>query len=309
MSCSDQPLAKDALCMFCEHLSGERRLSERTVEAYGRDIRGFITFTGEHIGKPPKLIDFQTLQVRDFRAFLAHLRRRDSSLSNASIARTLSALRTFFRYMDRRWDVNNPVLAQIRAPKAKAPIPKPLSISGATEMVAAGSATDERPWVLARNRAVMMLLYGAGLRISEALSLTTDDMPLSDRLVITGKGNKSRLVPVLPQVRQAVEHYLSLNPHVIADGESIFRAIRGGELSARHVQKDMQIMRDYLGLPDSATPHALRHSFATHLLSGGGDLRTIQQLLGHESLSTTQRYTDVDAGTLRRVHKAAHPRG
>lgn len=298
----------DALGLFCQHLTGERRLSGKTVEAYGHDLRVFLHFLENHLDKNITISVLGHLKVRDFRAYMAHLRRKDTSLSNASIARNLSALRTFFRYLERRWDVTNTALAQIRAPKTSAPIPKPLSVSGATEIAAMGSATDERPWVMARNTAVMMLLYGAGLRISEALSLTLADMPLTDRLIITGKGNKSRLVPILQQVKEAVDQYLALVPHIIPKEESIFRGIRGGPLSARQVQKDMQLLRSYLGLPDTATPHALRHSFATHLLAGGGDLRTIQQLLGHESLSTTQRYTDVDASALRRVHKASHPR-
>ena len=301
-------LASDALSLFLQHLSGERRLADKTVEAYGQDLRTFFRFLSSHFEDTINLSQLEGMKVRDFRAYLSHLRRKDPPLSNASIARSISALRTFFRYMERRWDISNSALAQIRAPKTKAPIPKPLSVSGASEITGTGHIIDDRPWVQARNTAVMMLLYGAGLRISEALSLTSSDVPLTDKLVITGKGNKSRLVPILPQVREAVQQYLNLNPHKVPKGESIFRAIKGGALSARQIQKDMQLMRSYLGLPDTATPHALRHSFATHLLAGGGDLRTIQQLLGHESLSTTQRYTDVDASALRRVHKASHPR-
>ena len=171
-----------------------------------------------------------------------------------------------------------------------------------------GSSNDERPWVNARNTAVMMLLYGAGLRISEALSLTGADVPLADRLVMTGKGGKTRVVPILPAIKDAVDLYVKLYALPLPAEEPLFRGIRGGPLSARQVQLDMQNLRVFLGLPETATPHALRHSFATHLLAGGGDLRTIQQLLGHESLSTTQRYTDVDASGLMRIHREAHPR-
>ena len=301
--------ALEALGIFCEHLAGERRLAAKTVEAYQQDILSFTTFLTNHLGKAPTLKDLAGLKALDFRAYLAYRRKGDDALSPASIARLLSALRTFFRYLDRRWDIKNDALSMIKGPKPKRAIPKPLSESGAKDLVDMGTCTDDRPWVEARNVAVMMLLYGAGLRISEALSLEVRDLPLGQSLAIKGKGGKTRIVPLLPSIREAVERYMSLCPHVLDRDDKIFRGIRGGELSARQVQLDIQRLRGFLGLPETATPHALRHSFATHLLAGGGDLRTIQQLLGHESLSTTQRYTDVDIAALRRVHKAAHPRG
>ena len=291
-----------------DHLLGERRLSEKTVESYQRDIGGFIGFLSGHLDKPIDLNDLQNLALRDFRSFLAFKQRGDKALSAASIARQLSALRTFFKYLNRRYGLKNDAIGLVKGPRVKVPLPKPLSESGAKDIVAEGSI-DERPWVQARNTAVMMLLYGAGLRIAEALSLMPDDLPLGRSLAFTGKGGKTRIVPILPIVTEAVEKYVSLCPHILESGTPLFRGIRGGALSARQVQLDMQILRGFLGLPETATPHALRHSFATHLLAGGGDLRTIQQLLGHEDLSTTQRYTGVDTAGLRRVHKAAHPRG
>lgn len=301
-------LATEALTVFLSHLSGERRLADKTVEAYQRDISAFFGFLTVHLETRLTLGTLGALKVMDFRAYLAHRRRGDRSLSPASIGRQLSALRTFYRYIVRRWDISNDAIALIKGPKVKAPLPKPLSISGAKDIVANGTVSDERPWVNARNTAVMMLLYGAGLRISEALSLTGADVPLGDSLVITGKGGKTRVLPVLPAINEAINAYTELCPFPLMADAPLFRAIRGGPLSARQVQMDMRELRGALGLPESATPHALRHSFATHLLAAGGDLRTIQQLLGHESLSTTQRYTEVDAEGLRRIHNESHPR-
>lgn len=300
--------ASEALHVFLAHLAGERRLADKTVEAYQRDISSFLGFQAGHYGGALSLRDLGQLKLSDFRAYLAHRRRGEKPLSAASMSRQLSAIRTFFRYIARRWDIDNAAIALVKGPKPSAPIPKPLSVSGAKEIVDMGTWDDERPWVNARNSAVMMLLYGAGLRISEALSLTGADHPLGDRLVLTGKGNKTRVVPLLPIIRQSVSDYVKLYPGRLGPKDPLFRGIRGGALSARQVQLDMQKLRAFLGLPDTATPHALRHSFATHLLAGGGDLRTIQQLLGHESLSTTQRYTQVDVAGLRRIHQETHPR-
>lgn len=299
--------AIESISEFLGHLAGERRLADKTVESYQRDLAAFTGFLTRHLDKTLSLGDLSALALRDFRAYLAFRQRGNKPLSAASIARQLSALRTYYRYLNRRYGVENDAIGLIKGPRVKAPLPKPLSRSGAKDIVAEGSV-DARPWVQARNTAVMMLLYGAGLRVSEALSLTLDQLPLEQSLTLTGKGNKTRLVPILPIVIEAVEKYLKLCPFPLNQDSSIFRGIRGGPLSARQVQLDMQVLRGYLGLPETATPHALRHSFATHLLAGGGDLRTIQQLLGHEDLSTTQRYTGVDVDGLRRVHKAAHPR-
>jgi integrase/recombinase XerC len=300
--------AAEVLATFLAHLSGERRLSDKTVDAYQRDIAAFLGFTADYQQVDVNLQTLATLKPTDFRAYLAHRRRGDTPLSASSIARQLSALRTFFRYIERRWDVRNDGLALIKGPRAKRPLPKALSVSGAAAMTSGDILETSAPWIEARNTAVMTLLYGAGLRISEALSLTPSQLPLGDALTITGKGGKSRLVPILPIVAEAVNRYAKLNPYSVDPDARVFRGARGGVLSPRIIQLEMQKLRSALGLPDSATPHALRHSFATHLLAGGGDLRTIQQLLGHESLSTTQRYTDVDASALMKVHRAAHPR-
>lgn len=289
---------------FLGHLAGERRLSPKTVEAYGRDIRDFQDFIAGHLGQAAGLRALAGLKPTDFRAYLAF--RRSDGLGSASIQRLLSALRTFYRYLERRWDVANSAIALIKGPRAKQPVPKALSVDGAKDLVRADAQTQD--WVKARNSAVLALAYGAGLRISEALGLTTNALPLGDTIMILGKGGKSRLVPLLPAVRAAVVHYVALCPHSLDADTPLFRGVRGGALGARTVQAEVQRLRGALGLPETATPHALRHSFATHLLAGGGDLRTIQQLLGHASLSTTQRYTDVDAERLKSVHAAAHPR-
>jgi len=283
-------------------------LSEKTVEAYQRDLAAFLGFMASHLDEALHLGRLAKLKPIDFRAYLAHRRRGNSPLSPASMQRQLSAIRTFYRYLERRWDVKNAALPLIKGPRAKRPIPKALSVDGAMELVREGSRDKKEDWIDARNIAVLTLCYGAGLRISEALGLTGADMPLGEALTLTGKGGKTRLVPILPVIRQAVERYLRLCIHPIERGTPIFRGARGGPLSARIIQGEVQKMRIDLGLPESATPHALRHSFATHLLAGQGDLRTIQQLLGHASLSTTQRYTDVDADALMKTHRAAHPR-
>ena len=299
--------ASDALALFLQHLAGERRLSEKTIESYQRDLSALFGFLTHHLETSLTLKDLNALTIRDFRAYLAFRQSCDPPLSPASIGRQLSAFRTFFKYLDRRFGLKNDAIGLLKGPRVKPPLPKPLSESGARDLVAEGTI-DKRPWVQARNTAVMMLLYGAGLRVSEALSLNGDELPFGQALRITGKGNKMRIVPILPVVSAAVEKYVELCPFELEPGTPLFRAIRGGPLSARQVQLDIQKLRGFLGLPETATPHALRHSFATHLMAGGGDLRTIQQLLGHENLSTTQRYTGVDVEGLRRVHKAAHPR-
>lgn len=300
--------SEDVLTVFLEHLSGERRLAIKTVEAYHRDISDFLDFQTRHLEHRPMLGDLQELSARDFRAYMAYRRRGDTPLSPTSIARHLSAIRTFYRYLERRFGIKNNALPLIKGPRVTRPLPKALSVKGARELMEAGSFDDKIPWIEARNKAVMSLLYGAGLRISEALSITGQDYPLGESLMLTGKGGKTRLVPILPIIQSAVAQYVALCPHSLVMHEPLFRGLRGKPLQAGIIQKEIRQLRHYLGLPETATPHALRHSFATHLLAGGGDLRTIQQLLGHESLSTTQRYTDVDAKALMSVHKRAHPR-
>lgn len=298
--------AADALGAWTAHLADERRLSPHTVEAYGRDVAGFLGFLVHHLGGAPSIADIAGLAPQDLRAWLAQ--RRSEGLQDRSIMRALAAVRAFLAWVERRFGVANPRLRLVRGPRLRATLPRPVSEAGAVALIAeAGSAHDE-PWVAARDAAVITLLYAAGLRISEALALTGADRPLPESLRIVGKGGKERIAPVLPAARAAVERYAMLCPHPLTRDAPLFRALRGGPLTARMVQARVAELRGALGLPDSATPHALRHAFATHLLANGGDLRAIQELLGHESLSTTQRYADVEVQRVIDAYRSAHPR-
>ena len=297
-----------ALSLYLDHLRGERRLAAKTVEAYERDLSSFFGFLAGHLGGEIKLETLAKLKPTDFRAYMAHRRRGGDGLSSASLARNLSALRSFFRYIARRWDIKVDAIDLIRPPRVGKRLPKPISVSASKDLLKAAAQSDKRQWVAARDTAVLTLLYGAGLRISEALSLTGADYPLGDSMMIKGKGGKTRLVPILPIIRSAITDYVELYPGPISPEQNLFRAVRGGPLCPRPIQAKIRLLRGALGLPETTTPHALRHSFATHLLAGGGDLRTIQELLGHASLSSTQVYTDVDAASLMNIHKAAHPR-
>lgn len=291
---------------FLNHLAGERRLSPRTLEAYSRDLDQLFCFLSAHLGKAPTLKDLQDLSPQDWRAWLAD-RRRDG-VSSRTLQRALSAVRTFMAYAHRRWGVTYEALTLIEAPKAQIGKPKPVSVTGAKAMIAETAEAAKLPWIGARDQAVLTLLYGCGLRISEALSLTTTDYPLDEVIAITGKGGKTRICPVLPIVREAITAYVEACPFDLTQDGPLFRALRGGALTPRAVQLVMQNLRSRLGLPASATPHALRHAFATHLLANGGDLRTIQELLGHASLSTTQVYADVEMSRLMAIHAQTHPR-
>jgi integrase/recombinase XerC len=290
-------------------IAHERRLSPKTLEAYSRDVTGFLGFLAEHLGAKPKLNDLARLEPSDVRAFLA--RRRRDNIAARTLMRSLAAARSFARFLEREGRGKVAALAAVRGPKIQRSLPKPLSIKSAREVAdTASRAGEERePWVLARDAAVLALLYGSGLRISEALGILARDAPASGgQLTVTGKGNKARMVPVLPQVAQAIAEYVSLCPFALKADAPLFRGEKGGPLSPRIVQLAMERMRGALGLPDTATPHALRHSFATHLLARGGDLRSIQELLGHASLATTQIYTAVDSTSLIAAYRAAHPR-
>lgn len=289
-------------------LRHERRCSPHTLEAYARDLGGFLAFVGAHQGELPGRRLLGELRLADFRAWLAH--RAAGGLTAASTSRALSAVRTFFRWAERRGHFGNPALALLRTPKRPHAVPRALSTADAAASVETVGELDARPWVAKRDTAVLLLLYGCGLRIGEALALTAAEAPRGEQevLLVTGKGRKQRQVPLLPLVTAAVADYMEACPHHLAPEGPLFRAIRGGPLVARTIQARLQALRGALGLPDGATPHALRHSFATHLLAGGGDLRAIQELLGHASLSTTQRYTAVDAGRLGAVYAKAHPR-
>ncbi len=304
--------AHRALDQFLAYLRGERRYSARTVDAYERDVGAFLTFLTAHLGEPAKLTDLAGLHARDLRAYLAFRRQNHaptgpSPLSHGSLARALAAIRSYFRYLERSHGVLNAQIARVCGPKTQRCAPRPVTEEAAKALLELAS---EGPiaWVAARDAAVLSLLYGAGLRIGEALSLTGADAPLRDALRVQGKGDKQRLVPILPAVAEAVERYIAMAPFQLDAKRPLFRGVKGGPLSARQVQRLMARLRATLGLPDTATPHALRHAFATHLLAGGADLRAIQELLGHSDLSTTQVYTQVDAERLLAVYDAAHPR-
>ena len=300
--------ARDALRLWLEHLAKERRASPRTVEAYGFAAGRYIAFLEQYRGETLSLAAMGTLSAGEVRAWLAHLRQRDKPLSPRSLSQALSAIRTFHRYLDIRLDTPNPAVALVRGPRVVPSAPRPVSEDQARGMLAEpGLDPDREDWEASRDEAVLTLLYGCGLRISEALALKRSDAPLGASLRILGKGSKTRIVPVLPAVREAVDAYLADLPFVLSPDQPLFRAKRGGALGPRHVQATVQLLRGRLGLPDSATPHALRHSFATHLLGAGADLRSIQELLGHASLSTTQRYTEVDAAALLGAYAKAHP--
>ncbi|HEX5377942.1 MAG TPA: tyrosine recombinase XerC [Phenylobacterium sp.] len=300
--------ARAALQQWLEHLAKERRASPRTVEAYGFAGGRYITFLEAHRGEALSVADLGGITPGEIRAWLAHLRQGERPLSPRSLSQALSAIRTFHRFLDRRLDTPNASVALVRGPRVKPSAPRPVSEDQARGMLAEPSLDPDREdWEASRDEAVLTLLYGCGLRISEALSLKRSDAPLSGSLRILGKGSKTRIVPVLPQVARAVAAYVADMPFALSPDEPLFRAKRGGPLSPRHVQATVQVLRGRLGLPASATPHALRHSFATHLLGAGADLRSIQELLGHASLSTTQRYTDVDAASLLSAYSKAHP--
>jgi integrase/recombinase XerC len=304
------PYVTEAIQAWLEYLAIERHLSAKTVEAYARDVRQFVGFRANQLHRLPDMDQLLALSARDVRAFLAA--RRGEGVGSRSLARTLSALRMFFRFLERRGYGKNDAIRAVALPKLPHSVPKPLPAPKATALVeCADTAPPDTPdWIVARDTAVLALLYGSGLRISEALSLARKDAPIKgrDMLRVRGKGDKTRVVPVLPIVRQAVERYLSLCPIKLGSDDPLFVGARGGRLSPRIIQLAIARARGVLGLPETATPHALRHSFATHLLGAGADLRAIQELLGHASLSTTQGYTEVDREHLLAAYVRAHPR-
>ncbi len=299
------------IARWLSHLGAERRMSAKTCEAYGRDLRQFLVFLAEHLGGKPSLAGLAKLTPQDVRAFMAA--RRADGIGGRSLMRALAGVRSFTRYLERHHNGTVAALAAVRAPKLARTLPKPLAVAAAKRIADADLRAGEarEPWVLARDAAVLALLYGSGLRISEALGLRRGDMPApgqGDAIRVTGKGNKQRIVPVLRQVAQLAADYVALCPYDLPADGSLFIGARGGPLSPRIIQLVMERLRGALSLPDTATPHALRHSFATHLLARGGDLRTIQELLGHASLWTTQIYTAVDTDRLLEVYRSAHPR-
>ncbi|MDA9547478.1 tyrosine-type recombinase/integrase [Bradyrhizobium yuanmingense] len=308
---SADPSIAQEMARWLAHLGAERRLSPKTLEAYGRDLRQCLDFLCAHWGERVTLERFAALEATDVRAFMAM--RRADDIAGRSLMRALAGLRSFGRFLEREGKGKVGALSAIRAPKVAKSLPKPLPMASAKRLADADErAGEEREtWILARDAAVMALLYGSGLRISEALGLKRREVPKpgeGDVLVVTGKGNKTRMVPVLQNVLALIQEYVAMCPYPLPAEGPIFVGARGGPLSPRIIQLAMERLRGALGLPDSATPHALRHSFATHLLSRGGDLRAIQELLGHSSLSTTQVYTGIDSERLLEVYASAHPR-
>jgi integrase/recombinase XerC len=300
--------ASALLSQWTAHLREERRFSANSVEAYERDVAAFLGFLSAHLGGEPSAKNLAELEPRDLRAYLAHRRQGPDALADRSISRALAAIRSFYRYLERRHGVKNARLSLVRGPKLKRSLPRPVSETGARNLIGEAIARGAEEWQGARDAALLTLLYAAGLRISEALALTGGDLPLPEVLRITGKGGKERVVPLLAAARQAVDRYAGLCPYTMDEDAPLFRASRGGAFSPRMAQALMERLRISLGLPSSATPHALRHAFATHLLANGADLRAIQDLLGHESLSTTQSYTSVEAQKILQSYRRAHPR-
>ena len=300
------PASRDALEGWLASSRALNGTAENTLTAYRGDVVDFIAFLTEYHGEAQGLAPLARITVPDMRAWMAHT--RSGGASARSLARKLSAVKSFYRWLSEREGFEPTAVLSTRAPKFQKKLPRPLSEDAAREMIDTVGLQSQKDWVGARDMAVVTLLYGCGLRISEALSLTGRDLPLGEAMRIVGKGGKERVVPVLPVARQAVATYVKLCPFEMAPNAPVFRGARGGALNPRLVQKVTEQARLQLGLPATATPHAMRHSFATHLLSAGGDLRAIQELLGHASLSTTQAYTSVDTVHLMKVYEATHPK-
>ncbi|HLG88820.1 MAG TPA: tyrosine recombinase XerC [Alphaproteobacteria bacterium] len=287
-------------------LSVERRFSPHTIEAYESDVAAFVAFLAGHRGHAVRLSDLADAGLGDFRAWLASRAARGAAAT--SRARAVSALKNLYRWLDRSGVLHNPAIGALSTPKLPRSIPKPLAIDDAAALLDSAETFVEEPWIGLRDRALFTLLYGCGLRISEALTLDRSALPIGESLTVMGKGRKERVVPVLPAVAQAIEAYVAACPYQGGRDAPLFLGARGKRLDAAVAQAAMRSLRRQLQLPDSATPHALRHSFATHLLAGGGDLRAIQELLGHASLSTTQRYTEVETERMLSIYRNAHPR-
>ena len=300
------PAARDALEGWLASSRALNGTAENTLTAYRGDVVDFIAFMTEYTGEAQGLAPLARIAVPDMRAWMAHT--RGGGASPRSLARKLSAVKSFYRWLAEREGFEPTAVLSTRAPKFQKKLPRPLNEDAARAMIETVGQQSQKDWVGARDMAVVTLLYGCGLRISEALGLTGRDLPLGEAMRIIGKGGKERVVPVLPIARQAVQTYVRLCPFKMEPAAPVFRGVRGGALNARLVQKVTEQARMQLGLPATATPHAMRHSFATHLLAAGGDLRAIQELLGHASLSTTQAYTSVDTVHLMKVYEASHPK-
>ena len=300
------PAARNALQEWLDHQKSLKGSAENTITAYAGDVTEFLVFITSHKGESQGLSALSKITITDMRSWMANS--RASGVGPRSLARKLSAVKVFYRWLAAREGFEPTAVLLTRSPKFTKKLPRPLAIDAARDMIETVEMQSLEPWVAARDTAVVTLLWGCGLRISEALGLKGIDAPLPQVMRITGKGAKERIVPVVDAARAAVDAYVEACPHTLTDDGPLFRGVRGGILSPRAIQKAMASARMQLGLPATATPHALRHSFATHLLNAGGDIRTIQELLGHASLSTTQAYTAIDTARLLDVYDNAHPK-
>jgi integrase/recombinase XerC len=301
---SGHPAAGTAL-RWQKHLAQDRRRSRHTVRAYAATAHRLIGFLAGHLGGPVDGPALAGLEAKDLRAFLAH--RREEGLGNSSAARELSAVRSFLAFASGERG-GEPSLPRLKGPKRPRSVPRPVAPDDVVALAEEAGEDSSEPWIAARDRSFLLLLYGSGLRVAEALGLTGAALPLGEALSVTGKRSKTRIVPLLAPVREAIEHYLAICPYRPSSDEPLFRGARGGPLNGEMIRRVVRKARVRLGLSDRTTPHALRHSFATHLLGRGADLRSLQELLGHASLSSTQIYTAVDAAHLLDVYRNAHPR-
>ena len=290
---------------WLNYLSNIKKLSQNSVTSYKNDLSKFFIFFQDYIEKNIGLEEIESIKISEFRSFLTY--RRNSEISSNSIARNISALKSFFRFLIKNNKIKESSVFNLKSPKLKKSIPRPINVDLAIQIIKQAEEIEDEKWIGLRNKAILILLYGCGLRISEALSLNYDDIQNEDHILIKGKGEKERIVPMMPYIKRSIENYLEACPKEIISGEALFIGKRFSRLSPRIIQYALEKIRTALSLPETATPHALRHSFATHLLDSGGDLRTIQELLGHSSLSTTQKYTKVETSKLLDIYKKSHP--
>ena len=290
---------------WINHLTNIKKLSQNSVISYKNDLSKFLIFFQDYIEKNIGLKEIENIEISEFRSFLTH--RRNSEISSNSIARNISALKSFFRFLIKNNKIKESSVFNLKSPKLKKSLPRPINVDLAIQVIKQAEEIEDEKWIGLRNKAILILLYGCGLRISEALSLNYDDVQNEDHILIKGKGEKERIVPMMPYIKKGIENYLEACPKEIISGEALFIGKRFSRLSPRIIQYALEKIRTALSLPETATPHALRHSFATHLLDSGGDLRTIQELLGHSSLSTTQKYTKVETSKLLDTYKKTHP--
>ena len=290
---------------WLNYLSNIKKLSQNSVVSYKNDLSKFFIFFQDYIEKNIGLKEIESIKISEFRSFLTY--RRNSEISSNSIARNISALKSFFRFLIKNNKIKESSVFNLKSPKLKKSLPRPINVDLAIQVIKQAEEIEDEKWIGLRNKAILILLYGCGLRISEALSLNYDDVQNEDHILIKGKGEKERIVPMMPYIKNGIDNYLEACPKEIVSGDALFIGKRFSRLSPRIIQYALEKIRTALSLPETATPHALRHSFATHLLDSGGDLRTIQELLGHSSLSTTQKYTKVETSKLLDTYKRTHP--